>query len=149
MPDKPTCPWCGAEATEWSLLVNRGEWLCGSHKSGKEPYQSVECKNNVLEAENARLQAVVDRLPKMVDGVCIVEAPDMVWLHEDGDICDVTGWEIYRDDRNWAIYIDSPSGWSSTAFIDGDNPHRGENPNRAYSTREVAEKAAKERTDAR
>ena len=74
MPDNPTCPWCGAEATEWSLLVNRGEWLCGSHKSGKEPYQSVECKNNVLEAENARLQAVVDRLPKTVDGV-----PAPIW----------------------------------------------------------------------
>ena len=60
MPDYPTCPWCGAEATEWSLLVDRGRWACFSHKSGKEPWQSVECRNNVLEAEVERLRAELE-----------------------------------------------------------------------------------------
>ena len=62
MPDNPTCPWCGAEAIRWSLLVDRGEWLCGSHKSGKEPWQSVECRNNVLEAENERLNTCLSHI---------------------------------------------------------------------------------------
>ena len=59
MPDNPTCPWCGAEATEWSLLVDRGRWACFSHKFGPEPYQSVDCRSNVLEAENERLRSLI------------------------------------------------------------------------------------------
>ena len=59
------CPWCGAEP----MTVGRGlakplpagqvRWQCGSHKAGRRPWQDVNCKRNVAEAEGERLERML------------------------------------------------------------------------------------------
>ena len=68
------CPWCGSEVkTFWMRSATkheRTEYSCGSwtKPSAKAVHQTQFCHIRVLEADNARLQAIVDKLPKFKDG---------------------------------------------------------------------------------
>jgi len=58
------CPWCGAKPKRWDAKARRGEWLCGSIKHGREPYQFDKCRINELEAEVDRLEQQRDEAVK-------------------------------------------------------------------------------------
>lgn len=94
---------------------NIGQWLVNYEKA-----------QTVID-DNARLQAIVDQLPKTADGVLVVGCRTLVYLCHDGTILDVTGWYLY-DDGVWGVRITIDDGSTMTSL----------NTGRVYSTREAA-----------
>ena len=83
---------------------------------------------DALEAEIARLQAIVDKLPKTADKVSV--APLMVvYLLREGEIFECPLVEIDFRDGEWLVYFD----WDWYSIAD-----------ECYSTHEVAEAASAE-----
>ena len=116
MDDK--CPDCGTQ-----YVCRR----CGRKGRSAEP---LRAQLQQARADNARLQAIVDRLPKTTDGVPVVAGEDAVWVVRD-DPFHPAG-PIFAADV-FVEYDDSCE--CDQATVDELSRH-------CYSTREAAEAAA-------
>ncbi len=115
------CPWCGSPTHSDSPETY---WACGSWNHSKGPWQSDACRIRVLESDNARLQAVVDKLPKTKDGVPVVDGGKYWFLD----------WENQIREREAVMTLECDQGGHDPVYAEW---------NEAYSALEAAEEARK------